>query len=108
MYEHLLSFSSVCTQTEVCNIFAFCKNASKKCLKDCVQKNIFVEIAVNALEKYINLLLKLKMRMIFWFISVFFEQLKLIHINKAAVRYLSDLLTVEFLLKLTSTSLNKN
>ena len=35
------------------------------------------------------------------------EQLKLIHIDKGARRYPSDLLTVAFLWKLTSTSLYK-
>ena len=54
--EHLLSSSSVSTQAEVCNILAFCKNVSE----DCIQKNIFVEIAVNALKKYTNSAIEVK------------------------------------------------
>ena len=49
MYEHLLSSSSVCTILK--QKFA---TFLKECLEDCVQKNIFVEIAVNALEKCFN------------------------------------------------------
>ena len=50
----------MCAQTKVCNILAFCKNVSKKCLEDCVQKNIFVEIDVNTLKKYINSTIQVK------------------------------------------------
>ena len=108
MYEHLLSSSSVCTQTEVCNILAFCKNASKECLEDCVQKNIFVEIAVNAFEKCINSAIEVKDKNNFFgLVQFLLEQLKLRHINKGARRYSSDLLSVAFLWTLTSTSLYK-
>ena len=52
-------------QTEVCNIFAFCKNVCNECLEDCVNKTVVVEIAANVLEKHFNSGIELKMRIIF-------------------------------------------
>ena len=65
MYKHLLSSSSVNSRTEVCNILAFCQNLCNKCLEDCVNKTVVIEIAVNVLEKYFNSSIKLKMRIFF-------------------------------------------
>ena len=72
MYEHLLSSSSVNSQREVCNILAFCKNVGlfNECLEGSVNKTV-LKIAVNVLEKYFNSGIELKMRIIFWFSSVF-------------------------------------
>ena len=56
------------SQTEFCNIFAVFKNVFNKCLEDCVNKTVLVEIAVNIPKKYFNSGIELKMRMIFWFI----------------------------------------
>ena len=50
----------MCTQAKVCNILVFCKNVSKEWLEDCIQKNIFLKIAVNTLEKYINSAIEVK------------------------------------------------
>ena len=64
-YKHLLSFSSVNHQTEVCNILALCKNLCNECLEDYIKKTVVVEIAVNVLKKYFNSGIELKMRIIF-------------------------------------------
>ena len=64
------------------------------------KKNIFLEIAVNVLKKYINSAIEVKDENNFFGLVQFFfslKQLKLIHINKAAGSYSSDLLTVAFL-----------
>ena len=53
------------SQTEVCNILAFCKNVFDECLEDCVNKTVLVKIAINILEKYFNSGIKLKIRIIF-------------------------------------------
>ena len=53
------------SQTEVCNILAFCKNVFDEWLEDCVNKTVLIEIAVNVLEKYFNSGIELKMRTIF-------------------------------------------
>ena len=65
MYKHLLSSFSVNSQTEVCNILAFCKNVFNQRLKDCINKTVLVEIAVNVLEKYFTSGIELKMTIIF-------------------------------------------
>ena len=65
LYEYLLSSSSVNSQTEVCNVFAFCKNVFNECLEDCVNKTLLIEIAVNVLKEYFNFGIELKMRTIF-------------------------------------------
>ena len=104
MYEHLLSSVSVSTLTEVSNMLAFCKNLSNKCLDDCVNKTVLVKMAVNALEQYLDTATKIRDKNnSFDLIQFLLEQLKLIHIDKGALRYSSDLLTVAFLWKLTST-----
>ena len=108
MYEHLLSSISVSTLTEVSNILAFCKSLSNECLDDCVNKTVLVKMAVNALERYLDTATKIRDKNnSFGLIQFLLEQLKLIHIDKGALRYSSDLLTVAFLWKLTSTSLYK-
>ena len=71
IFKHLLSFSSVNSQTEVCNIFYFGKNLFNECLADCINKTALVEIAVNVLKKYFNFDIKLNMGIIFGFTSVF-------------------------------------
>ena len=73
MYKHLSSSSSVNSQIEICNILAFCKNVFNECLEDCINKTVLGEITVNVLEKYFNSGIELKMKMIFWFSSVFCE-----------------------------------
>ena len=94
--------------TEVSNILAFCKSLSNECLDDCVNKTVLVKMAVNALEQYLDTATKIRDKNnSFGLIQFLLEQLKLIHIDKGALRYSSDLLTVAFLWKLTSTSLYK-
>ena len=53
------------SQTEVCNILAFCQNVFNECSEDCVNKTVQIEIAANVLEKFFNSGIKLKMKMIF-------------------------------------------
>ena len=53
------------SQTEVCNILAFCENVFNECLEDCVNKTVLVKIAINIIEKYFNSGIELKMRIIF-------------------------------------------
>ena len=67
-----------------------------------------MEIAANAVEKYINSAIEVKNENNFFGpVQFLLKQLKLIHINKDAFRYLSDNFIVAFLWKLFSTSLYK-
>ena len=96
MYEHLLSSSSVNSQTKVCNILAFCKNLFNECLEDCVNETVLVEIAVMVFENYFNSGIEDENNF-FGLVQVFVEQPVLMHINKGARKCSSDLLTVAFL-----------
>ena len=92
MCEHSLSSVSVRTLTEVNNILAFCKSLSNECLDDCVNKTALVKMAVNALEQYLDTATKIRdENNFFGLIQFLLEQLKLIHIDKGALRYSSDL-----------------
>ena len=52
IYEDLLSYFSMSSQTEVRNILAFARMYFDEYLEDCVNKTIKVEIVFNDLEKF--------------------------------------------------------
>ena len=106
MYDHLLSSSAISSLTEISNVLAFCKSMSKEFLDDHINKIMLVKVALNALQQYLDTASTLEDPNIsFGLIQFLLEQLKLVAVDKGARRYSSDLITIAFLWKLTSTSL---
>ena len=59
--------------SDYCNIYfkclliiAFCKNVFNKCLENCANKTVLVEIVVNIFEKYFNSAIESRMKIIFF------------------------------------------
>ena len=107
-YNHFLSSSvqKFSVQFQSNPALAFCESMTKELLDDHINKITLVKVALNTLQQYLDTASKLEdPNNSIGLIQFLLEQLKLVAVNKNARTYSSDLITIAFLLKLTSTSL---
>jgi len=108
MYKHLMELNIISKMTEVGNILAFCKILCKDLQCGKIKNNDCINLAISTLKQ-------LKKNETdddnssSWihFVKFVIEQLHLLQLSKHGQRYSSDLITMAFLWKLTSSSLYK-